>query len=184
MQRRRGTNHADWYFFTCLTSNRVGADHCTGMYVREEDIFSAIYYQLKLYLESHFITNHDYEIESAALKQKIADYREILADPNERAMYYYEQLVMKEISPSEYQNCRQNICEANERMNASIQALEQYEQRYQQFSKMLKVCDQKIPLIELIDLIEKITINEKRMIQVTWNASMKTIQNKVILDFN
>ena len=42
MQLRRGTNHADWYFFTCLTNNRVGADRCTGMYVREEDILGAI----------------------------------------------------------------------------------------------------------------------------------------------
>lgn len=141
MQRRRGANHTDWYFFTCLTNNLVGVDHCTDMCVREEDIFSAIYHQLKLHIESHFITNRDYEMESAALKQKIADYREILADPNERAMHYYEQLVMKEISPSEYQNFRQNICEANDRMNTSIQALEQYEQRYQQFIKMLKLRD-------------------------------------------
>ena len=41
MQRRRGTNHASWYFFTCPTNNRVGSDRCTGMHVREKDIFSA-----------------------------------------------------------------------------------------------------------------------------------------------
>lgn len=40
MQRKRGTNHADWHFFTCNTNNRLGVCKCTGMYVREEDIFS------------------------------------------------------------------------------------------------------------------------------------------------
>ena len=109
-------------------------------------------------------------MESAALKQKIADYREILADPNERAMHYYEQLVMKEISPSEYQNFSQNICEANKRMNASIQALEQYEQRYQQFIKMLKVRDKELPLTEIVNYIEKITVCEGWRMEVTWRT--------------
>ena len=55
MRRKRGTNHADWYFFTCITKNRLGGDRCTGIYVREEDVFSAIYHQLKLYVKEHFI---------------------------------------------------------------------------------------------------------------------------------
>ena len=57
MQRKRGTNHADWYFFTCITKNRLGGDKCTGMYVREEDIFNAIYRQLKVYVGEHYITD-------------------------------------------------------------------------------------------------------------------------------
>ena len=51
MQRKRGTNHADWYFFTCISKNRLGADKCTGMYAREEDVLSAVYYQLKQYMK-------------------------------------------------------------------------------------------------------------------------------------
>ena len=45
MQRKRGTNHADWYFFTCNTNNRIATGMCTGMYIREEEIFHAIYKQ-------------------------------------------------------------------------------------------------------------------------------------------
>ena len=51
MQRKRGTNHADWYFFTCIAKNRQGAGKCTRMYVREEAIFNAIYRQLKIYVK-------------------------------------------------------------------------------------------------------------------------------------
>ena len=43
---KRGTNHAELVFFTCITKNRLGADKCTGMYAREEDVLSAVYYQL------------------------------------------------------------------------------------------------------------------------------------------
>lgn len=57
MQRKRGTNYADWYFFTCITKNRLDADKCRGMYAREEDIFNAIYRQLKVYVGEHYITN-------------------------------------------------------------------------------------------------------------------------------
>ena len=51
MQRKRGINYADWYFFTCITKNRLGVDKCTSMYVREENVLRAIYYQLKLYVK-------------------------------------------------------------------------------------------------------------------------------------
>ena len=71
MQRRRGTNHADWYFFTCITNNRLGAGRCTGMYVREEDTFRAIYHQLKLYLKEHFISTVQYRQEMAEYNNRI-----------------------------------------------------------------------------------------------------------------
>lgn len=63
MQRKRGTNHADWYFFTCITKNRVGVGKCIGMYVLEEDIFRAIYHQLKLYVNEHYVSNSQYKQE-------------------------------------------------------------------------------------------------------------------------
>ena len=34
LQRKRGAGNADWYFFTCITKNRMGAEHCSGMYIR------------------------------------------------------------------------------------------------------------------------------------------------------
>lgn len=43
MQRKRGANHADWHYFIYIANNRLGAGKCTGMYVREEDVFSTIY---------------------------------------------------------------------------------------------------------------------------------------------
>lgn len=95
MQRKRGTNHADWHFFTCNTNNRLGAGKCTGMYVREEDIFSAIYHQLKLHIQEHFISSLQYEKEMAQLKAKLnaqVEFRHVIA---ENPAMYYEQYILE-----------------------------------------------------------------------------------------
>lgn len=42
MQRKRGSGGADWFFFTCITKNRHGAEYCDGAYIRESDIRLAI----------------------------------------------------------------------------------------------------------------------------------------------
>lgn len=42
MQRKRGSGGADWFFFTCITKNRHGAEYCDGAYIRGSDIRLAI----------------------------------------------------------------------------------------------------------------------------------------------
>lgn len=42
MQRKKGSGGADWHFFTCITKNRMGAEHCSGMYIRESKVMAAI----------------------------------------------------------------------------------------------------------------------------------------------
>ena len=98
MQRKRGTNHADWYFFTCITKNRLGVNKCTGMYAREEDIFNAIYRQLKAYVSEHYITDLQHKQQIQQFNDKIFE----LAQSNEKAwataMERYEQYVRGELN--------------------------------------------------------------------------------------
>ena len=77
--------------------NRLGADKCTGMYAREEDIFNALYRQLKDYVNEHYTTN-------SAYKQKVQEFNDQIADLTQRktaawinAMEHYEQYVQGEI---------------------------------------------------------------------------------------
>ena len=102
MQRKRGTNHADWYFFTCITKNRLGVGKCTGMYVREEDVLRAIYYQLKLYIKKHFISDLQYKRELSRLNNEIdqvdGQYQEVFRN----AIQHYEKFVYGEISKEEF----------------------------------------------------------------------------------
>lgn len=171
MQRRRRTNHASWYFFTCLTNNRVGSDCCTGMYVREEDIFSAIYYQLKLFVKANIDFSVGYQDKKAALEQEIAELQEMLSDPMECTGKLYERFIFKEIDKDTYFVERAKVYAAKEHLEDTTQALNAHEQQYQRLKTMQKVINKELPLNEIVDFIGRILISEGRRIEVKWREN-------------
>lgn len=169
MQRKRGTNHADWYFFTCNTNNRLGAGKCTGMYVREEDIFSAIYHQLKLYIQKHYISSSQYDEEMVQLKTKLdaqVEFRRAIA---ENPAIYYEQYVLGEISLDEFKVKQQKLRQVAEDQKAIELEIEECEQAYSRFSQLCKVRDKKLPLSTIMDQINNIVVDGGKKIVVKWN---------------
>ena len=173
MQRKRGTNHANWYFFTCITKNRLGADKCIGMYVREEDIFSAVYYQLKLYINHLFITKDQYEqeiqhldslIEAASLKYEAA---------TDFSMKLYEQYVMGEGSKEAIVDARPVKEQAEVELNRAIADKEACEKQYRVFCKLLKASRKEVPLSEIVDCIEQIVVDVNRRIEVRCSELIK-----------
>jgi len=138
------------------------------MYVREEDIFSAIYYQLKLFLKSNSNFRVGYHSKKTTLEQEIAEFRKILSDPMENARILYEQLVCEEIDKDTYLAEKAKINEARERLECVEQRLDTHEQQYQQFMKLQKVLDKELPLDEVMDCIDSIVVDEGRHIEVKW----------------
>ena len=168
MQRKRGTGHADWHFFTCITKNRLGADKCTGMYAREEDVFNAIYRQLKDYVNEHYITN-------SAYKQKIQEYTEQIADLTQRkttawinAMEHYEKYVQGEISKEEFRAVQDIANQVKEVLIQTTEGKATYETQYAQFRKLLSASSKDIPLSEIVDCIEKVVVDGDGKIVVKW----------------
>lgn len=168
MQRKRGTNHANWYFFTCITKNRLGADKCTGMYAREEDVLSAVYYQLKQYVNQHFIPRDQYKqkiqhldsiIEAASLK-----YEEAI----EFTMKQYEKYVMGEGSKEAIVAARPAKEQAEAELNRVVAEKAAYEKQYQVFCKLLKASRKEVPLGEIVDCIEQIVVDVDKKITVRW----------------
>lgn len=102
MQRKRGTNHADWCFFTCITKNHLGAGKCTGMYVREEDVFRAIYHQLTLYVKEHFISNLQYKQELRRLNNEIDQSEQQYQETFKNTVHHYEKFVCREVGKEEF----------------------------------------------------------------------------------
>lgn len=168
MQRKRGTNHADWYFFTCNTNNRLGAGRCTGMYVREEDVFSAIYYQLKLYLQDRRsdLTQRRQEMEK--LRENLAQQIEFQQVVTENPMLYYEQYVMGEITVDEFRAGQEKIRHAAEDRRVIECKIEKCEQEHRQFSRLCEVRDKQLPLSTLMEKIDRITVDTGRKITVQW----------------
>ncbi len=171
MQRKRGTNHADWYFFTCITKNRLGADKCAGMYAREEDVLSAIYRQLKDYVNEYYITN-------SAYKQQIQEYAEQIADLTQRktiawinAMEHYEQYVQGEISKKEFRTVQDIANQAKEALMQATESKVVYEKQYAMFRKLLSASSKDIPLSEIVDCIKKVVVDKGGEIVVKWSIS-------------
>ena len=171
MQRKRGTGHADWHFFTCITKNRLGANKCTGMYAREEDIFNAIYRQLKDYVNEQYITNSTYNQRRQVLTSQIADLAQRKTTAWINAMEHYEQYVREEISKEEFRAV-QDI--ANRAKEALVQATERkaaYEKQYVTFRKLLSARNRDIPLSEIVDCIDKVVVDGGGKIVIKWNIN-------------
>ena len=168
MQRKRGTGHANWHFFTCITKNRLGGDKCTGMYVREEDVLSAIYRQLKDYVNEYYITN-------SAYKQQIQEYTGQIVDFAQRktaawinAMEHYEKYVQGEISKEEFRAVQDIANRAKEALIQAEEAKTTYEKRYATFRRLLSVSNKEIPLSKIVDCIEKVVVDRDEKIVVKW----------------
>lgn len=168
MQRKRGTNHADWYFFTCITKNRLGADKCTGMYAREEDVLSAVYYQLKQHIDHHFITKDQYKQKIQHLDSIIEEASLKYEEATDFSMKQYEKYVMGEGSKEAIVSARPAKEQAEAELNRAIADKEAYEKQYRVFCKLLKASRKEVPLSEIIDCIEWIVVDANRKIVVKW----------------
>lgn len=72
------------------------------MYVREEDVLRAIYYQLKLYVKEHFISDSQYKQELMRLNNKIDQSDSQYQEAFRNAVRHYERFVDGEISKDEF----------------------------------------------------------------------------------
>ena len=168
MQRKRGTNHADWYFFTCITKNRLGAGKCIGMYVREEDVFRAIYHQLKLYVNEHFISDLQYKQEIRSLDNNIAQSDQQYQEAFRNAVHHYERFVYGEIGKEDFRAVQVVANEKKAIRDGIITSKAAYEKQYQVFRKLLKVSYKEIALSEIVDCIGEIIICPNKNIAVKW----------------
>jgi len=171
MQRRRGTNHADWYFFTCNTNNRLGAGKCTGMYIREEDVFNAIYRQMKDYVSEHYITDAQHKQQVQEFTAQIADFTQRNTSAWTDAMEHYERFVQGEISRGEFRAVQDIADEAKGLLSDATERRVAYEMQYAAFRKLLSANDKRIPLSEIMDYIDKIVVDSGREIMVKWNIA-------------
>lgn len=168
MQRKHGTNHADWCFFTCITKNRFGTDKCTGMYVREEDIFNAIYRQLKVYVSERYITALQHKQEIQQFNDKIFELMQGSEKAWTNAMEHYEQYIRGEISSEALRAALDAAHEAKAVLAEVMEQKEACEKEYSVFHKLLSTSDKRIPLNEIIDCIDKIIVDTDKKIVVKW----------------
>lgn len=140
MQRRKGSGNADWHFFTCISNNRMGAGHCTGMYIREPDIMDAILREVRAYVQANSTAASTYKSEMALLKAKAEQLAGEINQLMETNKGRYEDFVMGIADKDDLQQCR----DEREALQAELQdiknridALDLKNQQYRLFCNVL-----------------------------------------------
>ena len=170
MQRKKGNQNGDWHFFICHTNNRVGADRCSGMYIREDEIFKAIYHQLKVFLKTNAISLLQYRSEKEKRQLAVELCEQNLDHAYDVLKGYYEQMVSKKISKEEYLSHRPAKDEVEQLMTEITAELETFEKEHQKQLHLVAISEKATPLSALMDYIEKITINTGRKVEVHFGA--------------
>lgn len=50
----------------------------------------------------------------------------------------------------------------------AVNTAEVYTQKYRQFLRLWNICEKELPLVDIIDFIEKIVVDEGRRVAVKW----------------
>lgn len=169
MQRRRGSHHADWFFFSCITKNRLGADKCSGMYVREDNIFHAIYNHLKTYVQENYISASQHQTRIRAFDKQIAQYEQQSDQAWNNIKQNYEAFVQGNLTEQELREILSAASQSKKIYVETVKFKEEYEKQYATFCKLLTVSRNDLPLSEIIDCIDQIVVDNGKQIVVKWS---------------
>lgn len=138
------------------------------MYVREEDVLSAIYHQFKSYVKEHFISDSQHKQELMRLNNEIDHSDSQYQEAFRNAVHYYEKFVYGEISKEEFGAVQDVANEMKAIQDGIIASKAAYEKQYQVFRKLLKASCKEIALNEIMDCITEIIIHSGKDITIKW----------------
>ncbi|WP_020074378.1 recombinase family protein [Faecalispora sporosphaeroides] len=172
MQRRKGSGNANWHFFTCISNNRLGAGHCTGMYIRESDIMDAIFREVKSYIhdnEAAFITYVDrksvLEVNEKQLARQINEQREV-------SRSRYENFIRGIVDKEDYtfeRNKRETLHTELQNINNQIKW---QNEKYEQYLLFCNALNDKEKIGQLVaDCILNVSVLANGQINVKWRDS-------------
>ena len=134
----------------------------------EEDVFHAIYHQLKLYVNEHFISDSQYKQVIKEIDNDIAQSDQQYQEAFRNAIRHYERFVDGEISKEEFRAAQDAANEKKAIRDDIIASKTAYEKQYQVFRKLLKASHKEIALSEIMDCIDEIIICPNKNITVKW----------------
>jgi hypothetical protein len=101
MQRRKGSGSSEWFFFTCINNNRLGAGHCIGMYIRESDILNSIRSEVDKHVQVNKATFMINENQMIVLTATVFDLNNAIRTHEDTLRYQYEELIRGNISAAD-----------------------------------------------------------------------------------
>lgn len=169
LQRKKGSSHAEWYFFTCITKNRMGAEHCSGMYIRENEVIAAIQAEVVRQSETHRKLLSAYKDKILALKQQL---QELIQKKEQQATghrNWYEQMIMRQLTKNEYQAYSSQLPDIQKQIVQIQVAIKESRQNCKRSQLFCNVASGNEKIDILIELyLRKVTISSNKELQVTF----------------
>lgn len=85
-------------------------------------------------------------------------------------MEHYEKYVQGEISKEEFRTVQDIANQAKEDLIQTTESKVAYEKQYAKFRKLLSASSKDVPLSEIMDCIDQITVDEGKRIVVKWKV--------------
>jgi len=167
IQRRKGSGKGDWYFFTCITNNRLSAGHCSGMYIRESNIMDAIRTEIGRYIKANETISVTHEDRRVELDAKTAGLNIKHKAHMEKIRGRYEDFIRGIADADDLKQSRK-VGEALEsellEVEAQVILLNEEQEKYHSFCDALQ---DNLRLDELIRThLEKVTVNGDKIVEV------------------
>lgn len=140
------------------------------MYVREEAIFKAIYYQLGQYLKAHCISSIEYQKRKSILENEVASCEKALDEVNGIMLKNYERMVLREITKEEYIERRSITLKPSNDLETAKLKVTALEKAFREQTLLMRVRDKKLPLREAMNFISKIVVDTGRKVMVAFNS--------------
>lgn len=151
------------------------------MYVREEDVFTTIYQQLKEYVREHSISDSQYKQRMKEFTTQINDLAQRKEEAWMKAAEHFEQFVENRISREEFRTVQDAANDAKEVLTKILGQKANYEKQYRAFRKILFASSKEIPLSEIMGCIDKIVVDSGRQIVVKWCADLQRLSRNMPL---
>lgn len=125
-------------------------------------------YQLKLYVNEHFISDLQHKQEIRSLDNNIAQSDQQYQEAFRNAVHHYERFVYGESGKEKFRVAQDAANEKKAIRDGIIASKTAYEKQYQVFRKLLQVSYKEIALSEIMDCIDEIIICPNKNITVKW----------------
>lgn len=157
LQRKRGAGNADWYFFTCITKNRMGVEHCSGMYVKETAVIDAVHIELCNCIHSWETAEDKCKKEQLELQLQIDCLERNLDIQSKERQKIYEDMVLGKINTTEYSDLKSVLPDLKSELLKKRQQLEQMENeikiRQHFYDAQAEKCDLKVVIAHYLSTV-------------------------------
>lgn len=170
MQRREGSGKADWYFFTCISNNRLGAGHCTGMYIQEYEIIDAILSEAKRFVKANEAAVLKYKCEKTELETKATKLNIEIQECMGRSRARYEDFIKGIADQEDLKKVREETKMLRTKLHEAedqIETLNEEQMRYQTFYDVVYDRQEIKTLAE--KYLKNVIVYENKHVEVIFN---------------